>query len=344
MVKSSPIHEKPSLICSSTDTTKDLIDFETQSPMSFGKERISDRSNSLVDSEKGHAESSSHALIGNQGDVLATNDKQGATFSFNLIKTPGKAFKGTEGNNSPIPDTTEQQASLCFDLIDIGEHRHTSLQLANDCKKDKTNKEHDSPKEQAIKQTPLESSLDSTSYVNDLFMSSPPLNLPSETKAVDSGSRRNSFVEESAKILELNCTNLSSDVGSGPECGSPTMVRLQRIGFCEYKSEESLENLETANDNGKLKISPDERDKPKLTPSQSDKSEISIEAGLSRAQATEKTAYGSQEYIITSGKSESEDSGLCKVEKTPCADEASLIQNLETGRPVEKGIPHCWLL
>ncbi len=340
MVKSSPIDEKSSLISSSTDTTKDLIDFETQDPSSFEKKRISD--SSLGDIRTGHTDSSSHALAGNQGDVLATNDKQGATFSFNLIKTPGKAFKGTEGNNSPIADTTEQQAGLCFDLIDIGEHRHTGLQLANDCKKDKTNKEHDSPKEQAIKQTPLESSLDSTSYVNDLFMSSPPLNLPSETKAVDSGSRRSSFAEESAKILELNCTNLSSDVGSGPECGSPTMVRLQRIGFCEYKSEESLENLETANDNGKLKISPDERDKPKLTPSQSDKSEISIEAGLS--QATEETAYESQEYIITSGKSESEDSGLCKVETTPCADEASLIQNLETRRPVEKGILYCWLL
>ena len=260
-VKSLQTNEKTSLISSSTDTTKDLIDFETQSPSSFGKERILN-SSSLNHSENGRTDKPSHDLKGRQGDILASSDNQ--NFSH--------AFKGSESDNIPRTDTIDEQASSCFELIDISECKPTGLLFSKACEEGEMNNEHGGTKEQqANKQITLNSRRDSTSYVNDLFMSNSPLRLAEETEAAGGGSRRGSLADESEKTLELNCKNVSSEVGNETECGSPTAVRLQRIGFCEYKSQKSLENRETVSDIVEIPV---EKDKFKLTLDKSKKSEI----------------------------------------------------------------------
>ncbi|CAB4016127.1 E3 ubiquitin- ligase NEDD4-like [Paramuricea clavata] len=276
-VKSLPT-EETTLISSPADTTKDLIDFETQTPGVCVKENISESSHSLSDFERNH-----HALKGNHGDILATNDCQQAPLSFNLIESSSHGVKGNgSNNNSPIPDPTKKQASLAFDLIDIGEHtlkKPTSLQLQKVCdKKTENSNEHNSPKDEARKQIAVDSSLDSTSYVNDLFMSSPPLNLQSAAEAVDRSSRRNSFdsfVEESGKILDVSGKDTSNEVGNEGECSSPTAVRLKRIGFCEYKSQEQVTTMPgIANDIGEQEIVVNERDVLKVTLNENNEAEI----------------------------------------------------------------------
>jgi hypothetical protein len=273
-----PTEENPTLISSSADTTKDLIDFETQTPSVCVKENISESSHSLSDFERDH-----HALKGNHGDILATNNCQQAPLSFNLIESSSRGVKGNESNNnSPIPDPTKKEASLAFDLIDIGEptlQKPTSLQLQKVCdKKTENNNKHNSPKEEGRKQIAVDSSLDSTSYVNDLFMSSPPLNLQSAAEAVDRSSRRNnfdSFVEESGKILDVSGKDTSNEVGNGGECSSPTAVRLERIGFCEYKSQEQVTTMPgIANDIGEQEIVVIERDGLQVTLNENNEAEI----------------------------------------------------------------------
>ena len=271
-----PTEENPTLISSPADTTKDLIDFETQTPSVCVKENISESSHSLSDFERDH-----HALKGNHGDILATNNCQQAPLSFNLIESSSRGVKGNESNNnSPIPDPTKKEASLAFDLIDIGEPTlPTSLQLQKVCdKKTENNNNHNSPKEEGRKQIAVDSSLDSTSYVNDLFMSSPPLNLQSTAEAVDRSSRRSSFdsfVEESGKILDVSGKDTSNEVGNGGECSSPTAVRLKRIGFCEYKSQEQVTTMSgIANDIGEQEVVANERDGLKLKLNENNEAEI----------------------------------------------------------------------
>jgi hypothetical protein len=82
---------------------------------------------------------------------------------------------------------------------DKGESHSIGEQLINPLdspKKEEINDECSSTNEEATKEIKQESPRDSTSYINDLFMSNPPLDLTEETKAANSDSRRGSFGEE----------------------------------------------------------------------------------------------------------------------------------------------------
>ena len=191
-IKCSQAEEKQSLVCSPNDDTtsmKDLIDFETQSSCSsYEKEKKSKSSYSLNDSQNERKDKSNHSLTSNakQGDFVAPIDSQ----------NPSLVFESYQSDSLATGGTANEQASLCFNLIDIGEPEPTRLQLSNICKKEEINDECSSTNEEATKEIKQESRPDSTSYIDDLFMSNPPLDLTEETKAANSDSRRGSFGEE----------------------------------------------------------------------------------------------------------------------------------------------------
>ena len=193
-IKCSQAEEKQSLLCSPNDdttSTKDLIDFETQSSCSsYEKEKKSNSSYSLNDPQNERKDKSNRSLTSNakRGDFVAAIDSQ--------KPRPSLVFESNQSDSLATGGATNEQASLCFNLIDIGDPEPTSLQLSNICKKEEINDECSSPNEEATKDIKQESRPDSTSYINDLFMSNPPLDLTEETKAANSDSRRGSFGEE----------------------------------------------------------------------------------------------------------------------------------------------------
>ena len=269
-MKSVPADERPSLV-SSIDFAKDLIDFETESTNSYPKETIPEGDDCLSDLKSGQS------FVPNDQQI----EQEAGKRSFNTSECSGNSLE--KGNETPILKAVgHEDASLVFDLVDIGESfvkKPSSLQLlynSSESESVKTNetrsKEDDNKNIITAQQV-----RDSSTYVNELFMATLPLSTPSEEREVTTSLRRGSFGEENGELVGLNGKNISTQVDSGSECGSPTTVRLQRIGFCEYKSQETVENFETANEDGEAKITLVGNEKAEITSSdveiKADKSE-----------------------------------------------------------------------
>ena len=207
--------------------TKDLIDFDSCS----SPERMSDN---LSDFEKSHVDTSNHPLKSSPN--LTENLQKSTTFSCQSMANTGQLCKDSESHESYKKLSSKAETSLVFDLVDIGE--------LNDEKASSSDKPGLDLQKQYSDSNVLDTR-NSTAFVNDLFMSTSPSVVVSEIQSAEPGSRRGSFVEEAGKILELNCENSESMKENESECSSPTTLRLQRIGFCEYMSQDTLENVET---------------------------------------------------------------------------------------------------
>lgn len=255
-----PTDERPSLV-SSIDFAKDLIDFETESPNSYPKETIPEGDYCLNDLKSGQS--------------FVTNDQQieqeAGKRSFNTSECSDNSLE--KGNETPILKTTAHaDASLVFDLVDIGEScvkQPSSLQLLNNSSKSQSVKANETRSKEDDNKNIItaQQMRDSSTYVDELFMATLPLSTSSEEQEVTTSLRRGSFGEENGELVGLNGKNISTQVDSGSECGSPTTVRLQRIGFCEYKSQETAANFETANKDGGAKIALVGNEKAEITSS-----------------------------------------------------------------------------
>ena len=358
-VKFAPTEEKPSLM-SPNDFAKDLIDFQTESSDCSDRETISKRDRCLGDFKTGQR--------------LASNDwqtGQEAAGSLNTTEcTSGNAFKSVVNSR---PDTTTNETPSVFDLIDIGDshmEKPLNLQLSNDCNKSGNIKRHEMIlKKEDNKPIVIEDPKDSTAYVNELFMSTLPPSTPSEMQAVTTSLRRGSFVEENGELLELNSRNISSQGDSGSV--SPTTLRLQRIGFCEYMSQETLANNDdkrkitlvesvkskiTSNDTEVVKMKTEKSDelkiveeicetgevkgndiqKSEITPNDSGKAEL-LTSEVELSQRLEKTTNATEVCLMTS--STSAIVAQCKLETaTPC--ESKILKQSserESKTSVQKG-------
>ena len=122
---------------------------------------------------------------------------------------------------------------------------------------------------QDINQLGLDHSQSSTAYVNDLCQL--PISLQNTTKeTVENSSRRDRLVEENKMVLDLDRKNMFIEVADLPKCSSPTTARLQRIGFCENKSQETVDDVETAIKNANTKWTVNESEKNEVKFDRSD--------------------------------------------------------------------------
>ena len=289
-MKSVPADEKPSLV-SSIDFAKDLIDFETESTKPYPKETIPEGDYCLNDLKSGQS------FVPNDQQI----EQEAGKRSFNTSECSGNSLeKGTE---TPVLKTTgHADASLVFDLVDIGESfvkKPSSLQLLNNSSKSESVKANETrAKEEDNKNIITAQQIrDSSTYVNELFMVTLPLSTPSEEQEVTSSLRRGSFCEENGELVGLNGKNISTQVDSGSECGSPTTVRLQRIGFCEYKSQETV-----ANEDNEAKITLVGNEKAEITSSdveiKADKSE-ELKIACEICETREQEGYDTEKSQVT---------------------------------------------
>lgn len=196
--------------------SEDLIYFESQSP-----------NLNLNSCEKGVKD-----FIQNLPNIIDQPIGQEANLSVSpsFLGTANNVFESTPDTSLSKTVLTEKDAFACS-LVEISGSNSEKTQNTKD---EVTDNDNSSPIEKSQKQVVVDDLQDSNLYVNGLFMSSPPpLSLPSVIEPVKSCVRRNSLGEESGKILHSSAKN-EDDLS---ECGSPNSMRLERIGFCAYTTQ-----------------------------------------------------------------------------------------------------------
>ncbi|XP_028407927.1 uncharacterized protein LOC114530556 isoform X2 [Dendronephthya gigantea] len=231
---------------------KDLIDFEQKTFENCKNEAVSP---------------TSYSSPSGQSDTLSTSEQ---TEKYGIPSDTSLSIAEC--------DDIREHVAEAFDLVHFDQDQtstSTTSQFSTDVlqiKKFVVNDGAEYSGTQDINQPRLCNSLSSTTYVNDPCLPSSLLNTSKET--VENSSRRDSSVEENKMVPDLSSENMFVEFADLPKCSSPTTVRLQPIGFCEYKSQEIMDGVETAMKNANTKMTVDESENNEIKFDRSDKAKI----------------------------------------------------------------------